>query len=187
MLYTQLAALALTAVTLVASGCGGSSKSGNSTTGTATTGAQTTTTTAAVAPISEKEVKIKSGAPLPRTVWIKKGNAVCTHTLAELGKTSTSSGSSTQEFGRGLTQVIVYERAELDELSKIVPPADKTGDWTQFLSGLQRFIRLSVQVAKYAQVNQLNTASSIVEAANTTDRQVRLIAKRDGLMACTVS
>jgi hypothetical protein len=128
MLHMQLGALALMAVTIAASGCGGSSKKQPTTTTTATV-AHAATTTASTPPTST--VKVATGKPLARTVFIARGDAICARTNSKL---AANSANSRTEFIRLLSQVAVYDSSEAGALAKLVPPASLTSAWSKIIS-----------------------------------------------------
>jgi hypothetical protein len=177
---TKLAALTLAATAFAASGCGGSSKSGTSaTTATSTAAASTTAQT----PATSEEIKVVSGTPLSKAVWIKKGDAICAKANAKLDSTT---AKTQQDFARLLPQTAAYERAEATELSKLVPPDAQLDDWQRIIVSLQKFSDFSLKAGEYAQVKNFQAASPVIVAANSEQQQLVALAKRDGFKACSI-
>jgi hypothetical protein len=176
---TKLAALTLAATAFAASGCGGSSKSATpATTATSTAAASTTAQT----PATSEEIKVQSGTPLSKAVWIKKGDAICGRTNAKLKSVK---AQTPQEIGRLLPQTAAYEHIEAVELSKLVPPRRQVDDWQQIIAGIQKFSVYSVQAAVYARANHFQDATPLAKAADKVQRQLTAIAKRNGFKVCS--
>jgi hypothetical protein len=185
MLPAQFGALALATIALAASGCGGSSKSQSIANSTTTTGAQSTTTaqitTAQATTATAQKIKIRSGKPLTHAVWVARGDAICARTVAKLSSTS---AKTQQDFLRGLSQAIGYERTEAKELSNLVPPVGKANDWAQYITGLEQFSAYSARAREYARANKFKEAGPILAAASAIKRQLVAIGKRNGFTAC---
>ncbi len=178
MLHAQLVALALAATTLLASGCGGSSKTTSSTAAvTAPATVATPTPTATATPI-----KFASGRPLTRAKWIAEGDAICAHTDRRLAAISVT---STRELVHALPQAAAYEKAEVRDLSKLVPPASMAGDWAQIVNDLQIFAEDSIKIAQYAEVKNASAGVPLVHAQNNIHKQMAAVARRDGFKQCS--
>lgn len=178
----QLAAIGLAAAALTATGCGGSSK--NTTTSTTASVVTSATTAAQTKPSTTgAEIKVSSGKPLPRAVWISKGDAICGRVNVKL---STTSAQTQQDFARLLPQSAAYERQEAVELSKLVPPATMRADWQQVVTDLQKFSELSIKAGEYAAVNNFELARPIAKAGNRAQEDMVLVAKRDGFKVCSL-
>jgi hypothetical protein len=184
MLYTQLAALTLAAIAFAVSGCGGSSKSKSTVTAAATTSTQSTTAATPTTIAAGKEIKIKSGPPLPRAVWIAKGDAICASASAKINSVK---ATTTQDFARLFPQAAAYEHIEAIEMSKLVPPTANANDWAQMITGVQKFSEYSIKLGGYARENKLTIQQPLLALANATQKQVALIAKRDGFKICSES
>ena len=182
MLHMQLAALALAAITVTASGCGGSSKSGSTTTAAATTIAQSPTTEQATTPaISNGEIKVQSGKPLARATWTVKANEICRRTNVQL---SSITLHTEKDFGRLLPQAAGYKRVEAIELSKLVPPKALASDWNQILTDMVKIGEFGARAAKYAQVGNWKEAKPILDSGNVIDEQMTALIKRAKLKVC---
>lgn len=175
-----LVVAAMLAATIVAAaGCGGSSK----TTTTAAVVKATPTTTTQTKPAVSEEIKVSTGKPLATTAWIAKGDAICRSANAKL---STTTAKTQQDFARLLPQAAGYERAEATELSKLVPPPGKAGDWQQMLTDMIKFSALSLKAGEYAQVNNFPAAIPIATAGNKAQLELITIAKDDGFKVCSL-
>jgi hypothetical protein len=179
----QLAAMAFAAAALTVAGCGGSSKTGSTTTSAAVKPAQSTTATQTSPVGSGEEIKVSSGKPLRRAVWIAKGDAICQRTQTML---STTTAKTTQDFARLLPQAAGYERTEATELAKLVPPTAMIADWRQIIGDLQKVSEFSLKAAQYAQVNNWSAAVPVATAGNKIATELVVIAKRDGFKVCSV-
>jgi hypothetical protein len=180
MLQIHLAALALVAVALVASGCGGSSKSGTS---TATLAA---TTTAAPTPttLPSPTVKLATGRPLTRAKWIAEADAICAHVNTEAGAISVRSGS---EYVTALPQVAVYYSTEAKNLSNLVPPASMAGDHARIVNGLQLFSEYLSKSGQALATGNKSAAGQLYRAAVGVQKRLIAVAKRDGFKRCTAT
>ena len=177
----QLAAMALAGAVLTAVGCGSSSKTG-STTSAAVLPAQSSTAAQTSTTGSIEEIKVSTGKPLSRAVWIAKADAICGRANVKLSSTT---AKTTQDFARLLPQAAGYERIEATELAKLVPPHGREGDWQQIVSALQKFSELSLKAGEYAQVNNWKAATPVAVAGNKAQLEMVAIAKRDGFKVCS--
>lgn len=180
MLHIQLAALALVAVALVASGCGGSSKTAGSTTTTTAASTAAATTTAATQPTTT--VTLATGKPLTHAQWIAKGEAICTRTNSSMSATT---AQTPKEFGRTFPQIAIYEHIESQELSKLVPPASKTHDWAQIVNNLQIISEESNVIATDFQAQNYKAGVPILKAAERLHEELNETAKHDGFNECS--
>lgn len=175
MLRTSLIVLALGAIMFAASGCGGSSKTGTTTTAN-------TTATVATLPTTTTAVKLATGRPLARNEWIASGDAICARANK---KVSANHVRHTADYGRILPQIAIYYKAESTELSKLVPPASMTGDWTQIVNDLQILGEHLGRVGQYVQENNLEAARPLFHTALNIQKQLIAVAKHDGFKRCT--
>jgi hypothetical protein len=183
MLHMQFTALVLTAITLAISSCGSSKTNSSSTSTVGTeTQASTTTSTTATTTTGSEEIKIHTGKPLTRIVWISNGDAICARANVKINSTK---AKTQNDFDRVFPQAAAYERAEATELSKLVPPSTMASDWRQIVSDLQKYGEFTAKAGEYAQANNFQGALPIIAAADTTERQLKAVAKRDGFKACS--
>lgn len=186
LLATHLAALALAATTLVASGCGSSSKNGSTSSSTAASAATTTTTATTApsltAPTTTAAVVIATGKPLTSAEWISKGDAICARLVAQV---AASTARTQQELAHALAQKSVYEKAELAKLAKLVPPSSKQSDWQTYLNGLSELADNSAKLAETAQTGKLNLHSSLVASSQEVEKGIHAIATSDGFKHCS--
>jgi hypothetical protein len=175
MLYTQLAALALTAATLVASGCGGSSKTTSATTSAAPAASTAPATTEASSSTTA------SGAPLTRAELIAKAEPICTRTAVELKATS---ALTNEELVRALHQAAAYNQAEAIELGKLIPPSSMTNDWKQIVTGMHTYSKAVTKVANSIAANNPTATKALLEAARADHKRVLAITTRNGFKAC---
>lgn len=143
--YRGKAAIALTAATLGACGCGSSSK------------------------------------PLTRAELTAKANAICKTVTAKI---SSKSASTEQQISREASELASFEQTALANLSKLVPPAELETDWKLFVSGAQTLAENTAKLGEYAKTKNLKAAKGLIVSSEATQKQMVVIAKRDGLTAC---
>jgi len=145
MRYRSKLGVALTAVALVASGCGSSSK------------------------------------PLTRAELTAKANAICKTVAAKI---SSKSANNEQQIARVAGELAGFEQTALVDLSKLVPPAELEADWKQFVSGAQTLAENTAKLGEYASSKNLKAGKALILTSENTQKQMVVIAKRDGLTAC---
>jgi hypothetical protein len=183
----QLAALALAAIALTAAGCGGSSKSQTTTT-TASTPSTTsttasTTTAATSTPTTTTHVTIATGKPLATATWITKGDAICARASARL---ATLHINTLADYARVLPQGAAYDRAEAEELGKLVPPAAKAHDWQLMIVAVENFAEDTSKAIPFLVAKESAAAQPLIVAGGNDRRQMAAIAKRNGFKVCSV-
>ncbi len=168
MLCVQLAAFTIVATALVACGCGSSKTA-------------TTRTTASVDTVPVP-VSLATGKPLTRAQLIVRGDAICANTNLRTGTLSAKTGS---ESLRTLPQVVIYYRAEVQSLGKLVPPASMAHDWRQIVTDIQRYSEYTNTAVRYAKENNFGAARLHYKNAITLLEQWPAIAGRDGFKQCS--
>lgn len=181
MLHIQLIALGLTALALVAFGCGGSSK----TTGSTVTYAApaTTATTAATVPttITPTTVKVATGVPLTRAALIAKADVICASTNTKYS--AVSSVGNAAELKRALPLIATYASTEATELGKLVPPKSLTNDWSRIINAAHLFSVYFDQAATAAQTNGI--VAPLLHSTAVVGRQLTSVAAHDGFKHCS--
>lgn len=176
MLQAQLAAFALVAMTLVASGCG-------STKSASTSSAASSTAAAATVPaVITTPATLAAGKPLTSGQLIAQGDAICASTLTKL---TSMSARSTGEFVRFLPQAAIYLGTEAESLSKLVPPPSMSHDWTQIVNDIHFASEYVNRVAQYAREKQEMAVRQLYAKANELNTQAKAIAKREGFQRCS--
>jgi hypothetical protein len=175
----KLAIVALAATALGATACGGSSKAGP--TATSAAGPSQSTTAAQTAPVGSEEIKIATGTPLARAVWIARGNAICKRTNDSLSTTTLRTRS---DYARLLPQIAAYYHAQAVELAKLVPSQAMASGWQRIVADLQKIGELAVKFEPAAQGNS-NATASIYATVGRISNEVHAIAKRDGFKVCS--
>lgn len=186
MLHGLLGALALTATTLAASGCGGSSKAAS----TASTAASTTATTSATAPATDAtpqlapatHVKVATGTPLPRVRFIASADAICARANTKIAAVSVV---DKQELARAFPQTAVYEAGEANQLTKLVPPAAMAHDWGLIISDFHRYSEYANVAARDSEAKNIEAAIPLFQPAARIHEQLDAIAKHDGFKHCS--
>jgi hypothetical protein len=187
MSYQRLAALALAAITLTAAGCG-SSKSETTTT-TATTsatappvGTATSTQTSAPPSHTSSKIVVATGKPLTTAQWIAKGDAICGNLGREL---QTLKVKVAAELPRVLPQAAAYERDEVAQLEKLVPPRSKVKDWKKFLTESLQWAEGSAEMAESVRFGDSVVNTPIAKATFIAHAHVLSIAGHQGFKVCS--
>lgn len=184
MLHKYLVAFALAATTLAAAGCGGSSKAGSTSASAGTTPTTTTAAPVSTVPVPTVTVKVASGKPLARARWIVKGDAICARFHAELEAVHVKRAA---ELPRVLPQVAAYERAEVVQLARLVPPASKASDWQQFLNATLQEAEASAKLVEYARLGDAITRTPLAATMISLHNYRTKIAKRDDFKKCSLA
>jgi ABC-type transport system substrate-binding protein len=186
MLLTHLATLALAASALAASGCGGSSKSASTSAATtpATTSVATAATTAptSTTPATTTTVTVATGKPLTRSAWIAKGDVICARLITQL---SSGAPKSSRELAHALVQSAAYERAELAQLAKLVPPSSMETDWQEFLTGINEIATNSATLGETAQSGTGTLNIPLLRVTQQIENHTNAVAKHDGFKHCS--
>jgi hypothetical protein len=169
MLQSQLAALALTAATLAASGCGGSSKSGSS----ATTSSGTTASTVA-----------ETAKPVTRAELVAKANAICRRMTAYR---RTNSIKTVAEVAQVAPRIAAYEQAAANELAAIVAPPSVENEWKQVVSAVKTTAANTAKYGEYAKANNIAGAQAMISSATELDKRTSAVASRLGIVDCSNS
>jgi hypothetical protein len=179
MSHTRLAAVALTATTLAASGCGGSttkSQSANSTNAGTSAGQPATTPQ----PPTRAEAPAR-GPRLTRAELIAKADAICARLNRQAG-----SVRNTSLRGVGSTAPLVagYFRAAFAELRRLTPPAAMARDWKAIVSDIQPVAGEVVIMGKYASDNDPASTAKVESRIARVQLHRIAIAKRNGFRDC---
>lgn len=177
-----LAALfAIGTIVLIASGCGSSSPK---TISASSTPARTSTAPSRTTPAAQPVI-VATGRPLTRSQWLRKGDAICARLNSWL---ATNSVKSTADFAVVLPQAAIHERAELESLVKLVPPAAHRRDWREFLRATQQWAANSETLGRVAQAEGAAFNVNLPLARATKDLHERLahVAKREGFKECSL-
>jgi|GEM_PF-2413072 len=191
MLVINLTALALVATALTAAGCG-SSKSDSTTTSAATTTpassvATTTASTEATTPVTPPAhlvtvtVKAATGTPLSHAAWVAKANAACARLNGELERVHVSAAS---EIPRILPQTSAYERHEVAQLAKLVPPASGAHDWQQLLDASLQRAEDTAKIVSEVKAGSSPLSTPLALAVRELEERIDRIAAHAGLRAC---
>lgn len=177
MLHAWFAAFSLAATTaLAASGCGSSKPSPTSSAASATT-ATTTPSSVPTTPVT-----LATGRPLTRAQLIARGDAICASAITKLTATTVR---STPEFARALPQAAIYLGAEAEGLSRLVPPASMTHDWTLIVNDIHFASQYVSRSAQYFKEKLERSAGQLYAKANLLNTQSKAIARRNGFKGCS--
>ncbi len=122
-----------------------------------------------------------SSKPLTRAELTAKANAICKTVTAKI---SSKSAGTQQQLGRLAEELSSFEQTALASLSKLVPPVELETDWKRFVAGAQTLAENTAKLGEYAKKNNLQAAKGLITTSEATQKQMVVIAKRDGLTAC---
>jgi hypothetical protein len=122
-----------------------------------------------------------SSKPLTRAELTAKANTIC---KAVTAKMSSKSASTEQQISRVASELASFEQTELADLSKLVPPAELETDWKKFVAGAQTLAENTAKLGEYAKAKNLKAGKALILSSENTQKQMVVIAKRDGLTAC---
>ncbi len=177
MLSTRLAALALAAVALTASGCGGSSK----TTSQAASTGQAPTTTQTPAPSTLSEQPAPTTAPLSSATLIAKADLICARMdaarAANVIKTKQQALDSVGELS-------AEEQRALGEMYKFTPPTSLQKSWSTMLNGYREIAMNIIKVRQALAEDRNREIPSLLSAGTRTQQQMAAIARSAGFKDC---
>jgi hypothetical protein len=175
MLYAQLAALALVAATLAASGCGRSSKTGSTgaSAGATTTAATRTTATA----------KATSGKPMTRaeSILIAKAGAICKRVKA---RHRLENLTTKQDIARDIPLFASYQQAAIAELRKLTPPASMAHEWKEFAAAAHLLASDTTRLGVYVKAYHFTAAGPIMIRIDKDELTMKALAKRGAIAGC---
>lgn len=122
-----------------------------------------------------------SSKPLTRAQLTAQANAICKTVTAKIASKSVS---TEQQISRVASELASFEQTALTNLSKLVPPAELEADWKRFVSGAQTLAENTAKLGEYAKSKNLKSAKALIVSSESTQKQMVVIAKRDGLTAC---
>ncbi|MGA9286576.1 MAG: hypothetical protein WBV85_14165 [Solirubrobacteraceae bacterium] len=122
-----------------------------------------------------------SSKPLTRAELTAKADAICKTVAAKM---SSKSASTEQQISRVASELSSFEQTALADLSKLVPPAELETDWKQFVAGAQTLAENTAKLGEYAKAKNLKAGKALILTSENTQKQMVVIAKRDGITAC---
>jgi hypothetical protein len=122
-----------------------------------------------------------SSKPLTRAELTTKANAICKTVTAKLASKTIK---TQQDIARVAPELASFEQSALNELSKLVPPAELEADWKAFVSGAQTLAENTSKLGEYAKANDLKAAKGLITSSVAVQKQMTATAKRDGLKDC---
>lgn len=122
-----------------------------------------------------------SSKPLTRAELTAKADAICKTVTAKI---SSKSANNEQQISRLASELASFEQTALVNLSKLVPPAELETDWKKFVSGAQTLAENTAKLGEYAKAKNLKAGKALILSSENTQKQMVVIAKRDGLTAC---
>jgi hypothetical protein len=166
---TRLAALALSALTLAASGCGGSAKSSS----------QTTSPASAVS-TTANESATPSG-PLTRAQLIAKGDAICYRLNTRRSSTRIN---TPQAYERLVPPLAAFELAGAAEMGKLIPPPSMAHAWQQMVAGARTIAEVTGRYRRYADASSHKLSRPLDAILGKAINELVVTAKREGFNDC---
>jgi hypothetical protein len=166
---------------LAVSGCGSSGSSKNSS-GTVTTVASQPPGNASTAEVSD--AASNGHSPVSQAELTTKGNAICKRVHTRLIRLSKGKGEDLEQI---YAKAAGYEQIALNELGKLVPPADLASDWKQILSAMSALAENSTKYSQLAAAKKTREADNLVNVYGPIKHQGVAVAKQDGLEECALA
>jgi hypothetical protein len=126
-----------------------------------------------------------SPKPLTRAQLTIRAEAICERVKAKLEAASRGQSDNTpQQIERLTTKLSGFEQAALTELSQLVPPPALESDWKRFVGGAQTLAEETIELGEDAAAKNSAAGKRLLASAESTQKQMAAVAKRDGLKAC---
>ncbi|HEX5309928.1 MAG TPA: hypothetical protein VFW38_12715 [Solirubrobacteraceae bacterium] len=126
-----------------------------------------------------------SPKPLTRAQLVEKANSICRRVATKIEATSKGEKTNTaQQLARLAGKLAGFEQSALGELSKLTPPAALETDWKRFLGGAQSLAEDTATLSETVTAKDKAAANRAVTSAETTQKQMAAIAKRNGIKDC---
>jgi hypothetical protein len=125
-----------------------------------------------------------SAKPLTRAELTSKANAICRKVAAKLVASTKGESGSQQALARIAPELATFEQSALTELSKLMPPADLSSEWKEFVAGAETLAESTAKLGEYAKANNLTSARSLILSAEKVQAQMQATAKHIGLADC---
>lgn len=126
-----------------------------------------------------------SPKPLTHAQLVEKANAICRHVAKEIEASSKGqSASNPQQIARLASRLAGFEQSALGELGGLTPPAALEADWKRFLAGAQSLADDTATLSETATSKDAAAARRALTSAESTQKQMVAIAKRNGLGDC---
>ncbi len=176
----RLAAVAMTAATLVASGCGGSSKTGATSPSASTTAVSTAT--AGTPTVAAASIKVTPGRPLTRTELVAVAGSICKRIDA---RDALLKDATLQAISVEFPPFASYQRTALAELSKLTPPASMTSYWKQFEAGTHKLAADTTRFSEAVEAKRFTPATGhLIHIMELDEHHIGLVAKRSAITGC---
>lgn len=154
--HARFAAVALTSLTLVASGCGASKTGSASSSGS------------------------NENGPLTSTELIAKADSIC-HEINAMRPPARQGGPIRPR----MLEIANFERTEQARLARLSPPASLEQDWQQILGNLQTIATEIPKLIPYASSNRLDQVRPRVLAVAEAEHHFLATTRRDGFRECS--
>jgi hypothetical protein len=89
-----------------------------------------------------------------------------------------------QQLERLTAKLAGFEQTALVELGRLVPPQALEADWKSFVAGAQTLAEDTAKVGEYAATKNTTAGKQVISSAESTQKQMAAIAKRNGFKAC---
>ncbi|GAC1434487.1 MAG: hypothetical protein NVSMB51_01780 [Solirubrobacteraceae bacterium] len=123
-----------------------------------------------------------SAAPLSKSDFVARGNAVCTRVntgIRGVGRTTTAA-----DVVREAPKVHAIEQRGVGDLRRLSPPREFATDWSRMLGDLQMLTDNTAKIGDAARRNDAAAAGTIAKASSAIAAQVNTLALKLGLTSC---
>jgi hypothetical protein len=126
-----------------------------------------------------------SPKPLTRAQLRSRANAICRGVAVKIEAVNKGGGVNTpQQLERLTAKLAGFEQTALVELGRLVPPPALEADWKSFVAGAQTLAEDTAKVGEYAATKNTTASKQVISSAESTQKQMAAIAKRNGFKAC---
>jgi hypothetical protein len=126
-----------------------------------------------------------SPEPLTSAQLVAKANSICRRVATRLAAVKEGEKiSNLQQIAHVTRKLAGFEQSALGELGKLVPPAALETDWKRFIAGAQLLAEDTGTLSEAASTKDTATADRVIASAETTQKQMATIAKRNGIDEC---
>jgi hypothetical protein len=126
-----------------------------------------------------------SPKPLTRAQLMSRANAICRSVKAKLEAASKGQSANTpRQIERLTAKISGFEQTALAELGKLVPPRALEDDWKRFVAGAGMLAEDIAKVGEYAAAKNATAARQAIASAESTQKQLAVVAGRMGLKDC---
>ncbi|HEV3093181.1 MAG TPA: hypothetical protein VGY30_01555 [Solirubrobacteraceae bacterium] len=126
-----------------------------------------------------------SPKPLTRAQLTSRANAICRRVAVKIEAANKGGEVNTpQQLERLTAKLAGFEQTALVELGQLVPPPALEADWKSFVAGAQTLAEDTAKIGQYVTTKNTAAGKQVISSAESTQKQMAAIAKRNGFKAC---